>query len=86
LQAGGHRFDPDRLHQAAAERISHANPRLAAKPASAAKRAIRRSFAATDGVRWDRRNHYSRDEDMRFADRAFAWPAVHEGFALSLTL
>ena len=49
---------------------------ISADAASAAERAIRRSFAASDGARAigdTKHSRYSRDEDTTFFDQALAW-------------
>ena len=51
MQASGHRFDPDRLHQVADEEMKQRKLlHTSSRPASATKRATRRSLAATDGL------------------------------------
>ena len=60
MQAGGHRFDPDRLHQSFATKNSHAIfGKFAKRGQRGQSGAIRRGFATTDGgaangaLRWD---------------------------------
>ena len=66
MQAGGHRFDPDRLHQSAVTAaISGELIARVTRTASAACCAIRRGLAASDGAGGAAAafNKNSRDED-----------------------